>query len=55
MNQPLYEHDNINHFRFLIEEFRISIFDQSIKTKEKVSLKRLEKFWGKLEHDINNL
>lgn len=39
INKPL------NAFRFLLEEFRISLFDQSIKTLEKVSLKRLEKIW----------
>lgn len=44
----LYKNAQINHFRFMIEEFRILLFDQTIKTSEKVSAKRLEKLWLKL-------
>lgn len=39
---------DLNHFRFLLEEMRISLFAQSIKTKEKISFKRLEKYWQKI-------
>lgn len=39
---------DLKAFRFLLEEFRISLFDQTMKTIEKVSLKRLEKSWIKL-------
>ena len=39
---------SLNNFRFLLEEFRISLFDQTIKTREKVSLKRLETYWQKI-------
>jgi ATP-dependent helicase HrpA len=35
----------VREYRFMLEEYRISLFDQSIKTKYKVSKQRLEKFW----------
>ncbi len=44
----------LNHFRFLLEEFRISLFDQTIKTKEKISLKRLDKYWLAVNVQLSN-
>lgn len=35
-------------FRWLIEELRVSLFAQELKTPFPVSVKRLEKFWGDL-------
>lgn len=35
-------------FRFLLEEYRISLFAQQIKTKQPVSAKRLQKAWDKI-------
>ncbi|MEO1582563.1 MAG: ATP-dependent RNA helicase HrpA [Pseudomonadota bacterium] len=36
------------NFRWLIEEFRVSLFAQSLGTSEKVSLRRLEKRWDEI-------
>ena len=33
-------------FRWMLEEFRISLFAQQIKTREPISEKRLEKAWA---------
>ncbi len=34
--------DDLQHYRWLIEEFRVSLFAQELGTAEKVSAKRLE-------------
>lgn len=44
--QALLINIKLHHLRFFIEEMRISSFDQTIKTKEKVSLKRIAKLWS---------
>jgi ATP-dependent helicase HrpA len=36
---------HLQHFRWLLEEFRVSLFAQTLGTTETVSLKRLEKIW----------
>ncbi len=36
---------HIHEFRWLLEEFRVSLFAQKLRTVRKVSAKRLEKFW----------
>ncbi|MBN8430646.1 ATP-dependent RNA helicase HrpA [Microbulbifer salipaludis] len=37
-------------YRWMLEEFRISLFAQTLKTQMPVSIKRLRKFWGELEY-----
>jgi ATP-dependent helicase HrpA len=32
-------------YRWLLEEFRVSLFAQSLGTAEKVSARRLEEYW----------
>jgi len=39
----------LQDFRWLIEELRVSLFAQELKTPFPVSLKRLEKFWSELK------
>jgi ATP-dependent helicase HrpA len=38
----------LRHFRWLLEEFRVSLFAQTLGTTETVSLKRLEKMWKEI-------
>jgi ATP-dependent helicase HrpA len=40
------EEPALDEFRWLIEELRVSLFAQELKTPIPVSLKRLERFWG---------
>ncbi len=40
--------ENLNEFRWLIEELRVSYFAQALKTAVKVSENRLEKYWQDL-------
>jgi len=37
--------DELERFRWLMEEFRVSLFAQSMGTREPVSEKRLQKYW----------
>lgn len=39
--------DQLEHFRWMIEEFRVSLFAQELRTSISVSAKRLEKQWQK--------
>jgi ATP-dependent helicase HrpA len=39
--------ESLNEYRWMIEEFRISLFAQGIKTAYPISAKRLEKQWAK--------
>jgi ATP-dependent helicase HrpA len=46
--EKLIKHESepkLQEFRWLLEEFRISLFAQPMKTKVPVSVKRLEKAW----------
>ena len=38
----------VERFRWMIEEYRVSIFAQSLKTSEPVSAKRLEQIWSQI-------
>ena len=40
--------DPFTEFRWLLEEWRVSLFAQPLGTKEPVSLKRLDKRWSEL-------
>ena len=37
-------------FRWLLEELLVSFFAQELRTPQPVSIKRLEKAWGPLNH-----
>jgi len=47
MDGAIYD-ENIDAFRWLIEEFRVSVFAQQLGTDGKVSEKRLEEAWDKV-------
>ena len=38
----------LEEFRWLLEELRVSLFAQELRTPQPVSVKRLEKAWGQL-------
>jgi len=40
----------LEQFRWLLEELRVSLFAQELRTPQPVSLKRLEKAWSQLNH-----
>jgi ATP-dependent helicase HrpA len=40
----------MQEFRWLLEELRVSFFAQELRTPQPVSVKRLEKAWGQLNH-----
>ena len=42
------ESDQLNHYRWMIEEYRVSLFAQELKTKFPVSAKRLKNYWNEL-------
>jgi len=42
------ESEQLNHYRWMLEEYRVSLFSQELKTKFPVSEKRLKKFWYEL-------
>ncbi len=37
--------ENLDEFRWQIEELRVSLFAQELKTPQPVSVKRLQKLW----------
>ena len=39
----------VNQYRIMVEEFRVSVFAPELKTRMKVSEKRLEKLWRRIE------
>jgi len=39
----------LTEFRWLLEEWRVSLFAQELRTPQPVSLKRLERAWGQLQ------
>jgi len=44
----LYQYPQLIHYRWLLEEYRVSLFAQQLKTAEPVSLKRLQKAWPQI-------
>src|SRR5207245_4749595 len=40
----------LEEFRWLLEELRVSLFAQELRTPQPVSVKRLEKAWSQLSH-----
>ncbi len=43
---------DLQHYRWLIEEYRVSVFAQSIRTRQKVSAKRLDTLWQQLRPQL---
>jgi len=41
--------DEAFHYRWMLEEFRVSLFAQQMKTRLPVSSKRLEQQWQKVQ------
>jgi ATP-dependent helicase HrpA len=48
-NDELYEHSVFVTYRWMLEEFRISLFAQNLKTQMPISEKRLEKQWQEVK------
>lgn len=42
------ESEQLKHYRWMLEEYRISLYAQELKTKFPVSEKRLKKYWNEL-------
>ncbi|MEJ7139351.1 ATP-dependent RNA helicase HrpA, partial [Amphibiibacter pelophylacis] len=42
--------ERLNDFRWLLEELRVSLFAQELRTPQPVSVKRLQKAWGQLQY-----
>jgi len=47
-HQTLTEEQDVEQFRWMIEEYRVSLFAQQLKTAQPVSTKRLSKKWQKI-------
>ena len=43
-------HARLEEFRWLLEELRVGLFAQELRTPQPVSVKRLEKTWQQLQH-----
>jgi len=39
----------VDEYRWLMEEFRVSLFAQQLGTRAKVSVQRLQKAWQKID------
>ena len=39
----------LEEFRWMLEELRVSLFAQELRTPQPVSAKRLEKVWGQIQ------
>ena len=42
------ESDQLGHYRWMLEEYRVSLFAQELKTRFPISAKRLKTFWNEL-------
>ena len=42
------ESEQLNHYRWMLEEYRVSLFAQEVKTKFPISEKRLKSYWNEL-------
>ena len=47
--------DELQRLRWLIEELRVSLFAQQLKTRQPVSFKRLIKMWDNLQEKLNTV
>ena len=41
--------ETVDEYRWLMEEFRVSLFAQQLGTRAKVSVQRLQKAWQKID------
>lgn len=53
LNDELYENPVFSLYRWMLEEFRVSLFAQGLKTSMPISEKRLEKQWLEVKKIIN--
>ena len=53
VNEPVF--DELQRIRWLIEELRVSLFAQQLKTRQPVSYKRLIKMWDNLQEKLNTV
>lgn len=53
LNDEYYENPVFSLFRWMLEEYRVSLFAQGLKTKIPVSEKRIEKQWQEVKKIIN--
>src|SRR5687768_17529188 len=52
LHRKFHVHDaELAEFRWMLEELRVSLFAQELKTSIPVSVQRLEKQWSKVRHD----
>ena len=51
-NDDYYDNPEFSQYRWMLEEFRVSLFAQNLKTKTPVSEKRLEKQWQEVKKSI---
>ena len=49
-NQRGAAHPRLDEYRWLLEELRVSLFAQELRTPVPVSAKRLEKVWQSLQN-----
>ena len=42
-------HARLDEYRWLLEELRVSLFAQELRTPQPVSVKRLDKAWSQIE------
>jgi ATP-dependent helicase HrpA len=42
-------HARLDEYRWLLEELRVGLFAQELRTREPVSAKRLDKLWQQIE------
>ena len=47
--------DDLLRIRWLIEELRVSLFAQQLKTRQPVSYKRLIQMWDNLQEKLNTV
>jgi ATP-dependent helicase HrpA len=48
LNRQHIDSEQLNHYRWMLEEYRISLFAQELKTLFPISEKRLKKYWDEL-------
>jgi ATP-dependent helicase HrpA len=55
-DEAVYGLEKLQRYRWLLEEYRVSVFAQSLKTRVPVSQKRLDKLWDEvlLEQKLSN-
>ena len=54
LNDEYYEHPVFVLYRWMLEEYRVSLFAQGLKTSMPISEKRLEKQWQEVKKIINS-